>query len=116
MLEYSFYTGEYAGNSIPEDAWAVVQRDAEAQLARYERVYTVVYPKENARSMALCAIADAIYAFDQLLAGGGAVQSASVGSVSESYATADAPDTSDAARQRELYRCASLYADIYRGC
>ena len=47
---------------------------------------------------------------------GGAVQSVSVGNVSENRAAVAAPDTSAAAQAAELYRRAGLYADIYRGC
>ena len=66
--------------------------------------------------MAVCAIADAMYAFDRLQAEGGAIQSAGVGSVNESRATVNAPDTSPAAQEQEFYRCLRLYADVYRGC
>lgn len=84
MTDYSFYADEYAGNSIPQCEWPTVQRDASAKVARYERIYTVTWLEPTGRDMAVCAIADAMYAFAQLQAEGGAVQSASVGSVSES--------------------------------
>ena len=83
MTDYSFYADEYAGNSIPQCEWPTVQRDASAKVARYERIYTVTWLEPTGRDMAVCAIADAMYAFAQLQAEGGAVQSASVGSVSE---------------------------------
>ena len=45
------------------------------------------------------------------------MSAASIGSVSVSYSgSANAVDTSQAAQARELYRCAKLYLDIYRGC
>lgn len=66
--------------------------------------------------MAVCAMAEALYEFAQLQDAGGAVQSVSVGNVSENRAAVAAPDTSAAAQAAELYRRAGLYADIYRGC
>ena len=47
--------------------------------------------------MAVCAIADAMYAYAQLEAGNGAVQSVSIGSVSENRAAVPAPGTRPAA-------------------
>lgn len=116
MTDYSFYTGEYGGSSIPQDAWTAMQRDAGARVARYERIYAVTWLEPNGRDMAVCAIADAMYAFERLQAEGGAIKSASVGSVSESRAAVSAPDTSPAAQEQEFYRCLCLYADVYRGC
>lgn len=115
MTDYSFYADEYAGNSIPQCEWPTVQRDASVKVARYERIYTVTWLEPTGRDMAVCAIADAMYAFAQLQAEGGAIQSASVGSVSESRAAVSAPDTSPAAQEQEFYRCLCLYADVYRG-
>ena len=41
----------------------------------------------------------------------------SIGSVSVSYAgAAGAADLSQSAQEAELFRCACLYLDIYRGC
>lgn len=116
MLDYSFYSDVYGGDAIPAEAWPALASTADAQMCRYERIYTVNYETATARSMAVCAIADAMYAYAQLDAGNGAVQSVSIGSVSESRVAASAPDTSPAARATEYYRCAQLYATIYRGC
>lgn len=114
-LPYIFYAGDYAGTVIPEDQWLTCRRDAEAKMQRYERMYRVHYPQPNARGMAICAIAEAIYAYGQLLAGNGPIQSMSVGSVSETRAAGTVVDTSPAEQEAEFYRCARLYADIYRG-
>ena len=65
--------------------------------------------------MAVCAMADAMYGFDLIANGEGGVQSASIGSVSTSYGSQQAVDISPAAQSRELYKCASLYLNIYRG-
>ena len=114
---YDFYTAVYFGGSIPFDEWASYAMRAEAQLARYKRVYKVTAPDEESEQKAVCAMAEALYSFDLIANGeGGAVQSASVGSVSTSYGSQQAVDISPAAQSRELYRCACLYLDIYRGC
>ena len=68
MTDYSFYTGEYGGSSIPQDAWTAMQRYAGARVARYERIYTVTWLEPNGRDMAVCAIADAMHAFERLQA------------------------------------------------
>ena len=115
MTDFNFYSETYCGSLIPADAWDAVCRDAEAQMNRYERIYHVSYPQTGSRNMAVCAMAEALYEFAQLQDAGGAVQSVSVGNVSENRAVA-APDTSAAAQAAELYRRAGLYADIYRGC
>lgn len=115
MLAYEFYVVSYGGDGIPGEEWAAVCREAEAKVGRIERIYRVDWLAEDSRSMAVCAVADAMYGFAQLLTAGGTVQSASAGSVSESFATVAAPDTSTAAQEAEFYRCVQLYADIYRG-
>lgn len=115
MTDFNFYSETYCGSLIPADAWDAVCRDAEAQMNRYERIYHVSYPQTGSRNMAVCAMAEALYEFAQLQDAGGAVQSVSVGNVSENRAAVAAPDTSAAAQAAELYRRAGLYADIYRG-
>ena len=92
---------------MPMDEWEIrpedltpVQRDV-ADLIGFENYLKLI---------------DAMYAYAQLEAGNGAVQSVSIGSVSENRAAVPAPDTSPAARAAEYYRCVQLYATIYRGC
>ena len=115
MVEHEFYILKYHGASISTpDEWYTYESRAAAQLARYKRIYTVSAPDENAESMAICAMADAFYAFDSV-ANGGNVQSASIGSVSTSYGSAPSIDISPKGQAKELYRCACLYLDIYRG-
>lgn len=114
MLDYAFYLTQYLGDSIPSEEFCRLAKRAAAQLDRYKRVYTVTASDELAESMAICAMADALYYYEAAQSGaGGAVSSAKVGSVSVSYNTAD---VSEKAQERELYRCARLYLDIYRGC
>ena len=64
----------------------------------------------------IAAMAEALYGFDLIANGEGrAVQSASIGSVSVSYGSSNSADISPKSQARELYRCACLYLDIYRG-
>ena len=113
--DYEFYRSRYNGGSIPDDEWANYEAMASAQLARYKRIYTVTASEQDGEKLAICAMADALYSFDLIANGEGGVQSASIGSVSTSYGSQQAVDISPSAQSRELYRCASLYLDIYRG-
>lgn len=118
MVCYEYYRTAYRGGSIQPSEWPSYEARAEAQVARYERAYTVSYPGPQSRSMAVCALADAMQSIDLILNGeGGPVASVSVGSVSTSYGSAAslAIDVSPAGQARELYRTAKLYLDIYRG-
>lgn len=120
MTDYSFYKDIYHGSSIPPEDWPHYEDRASEQLERYRRIYSVSVP-ENApdnEDRAICAMADALYGFDLLASGeGGPVQSASIGSVSASYSTAAAQtvDLTPKGQEKELYRCACRYLDIYRG-
>lgn len=114
MVSYEFYTKVYGGDSVPQSEFAACARDADAQLARYKRIYTVTPTGESSEQMALCAMIDALYYFAWAQGGGGAA-SVSVGSVSSSRAGGAQPELSPKAQSRELYRCACLYLDIYRG-
>lgn len=117
-IDYEFYVSRYNGGSIPFKEWAEYATRAEAILNRYKRMYTVTVPDDepDAESLSVCAMAEALRSFDLIANGeGGAVRSASIGSVSTSFGGADAVDITPAGQARELYRCASLYLDIYRG-
>lgn len=118
MAGWDFYLNAYHGSAIPPGEWPQYRARAAAQVERYKRVYTVAAPAPDSEDMAICAMAEALYSFDLLTSGeGGPVQSASIGSVSASYGAAmtQAVDLSPRGQARELYRCASLYLDIYRG-
>ena len=68
--------------------------------------------------MAVCAMAEALHNVDLIVSGdAGAVQSASIGSVSTSYgsAAATAVDVSEKGQAKALYKAACLYLDICRG-
>lgn len=120
MVTHEFYKSNYHGGSISSEDWPTFEARAAAQLAQYKRIYTVTAPENepNAESMAICAMADALAFFTAALNGsGGPVASASIGSVSVSYAGASggAVDLSAKGQAKELYRCACQYLDIYRG-
>lgn len=116
MVEYGFYIGTYKGTSITLEEWEALEAQASAQLARYKRIYTVTAPGENSEAMAVCTMADTLAYFSAVQSGSaGPVNSASIGSVSVSYAGASGMDFSPKGQERELYRCACQYLDIYRG-
>ena len=120
MVTHEFYKSIYHGGSISGHEWPVFEARAAAQLARYKRIYTGTTPEDSsdAESMAICAMADALAFFTAALNGaGGPVASASIGSVSTSYAggSGGAVDLSAKGQAQELYRCATQYLDIYRG-
>lgn len=120
MVAFEFYANEYLGGSISPQDWPTYEARAAEQLARYKRIYTVIVPEEEpqAERLAICAMADALAYFTAAVNGaGGPVASASIGSVSTSYAGVSdgTVDLSPKGQARELYRCASLYLEIYRG-
>lgn len=44
MIEYSFYREVYGGSLIGAEDWFFYEKQAAAQLARYQRLYTVQIP------------------------------------------------------------------------
>lgn len=117
MVDFVFYIGNYQGCSISEEDFPMFARRAQEQLNRYKRIYTVTAPEETSEAMAVCAMADALAYFNAVQNGtGGVLSSASIGSVSISYGGADAAvDVSPKGQEKELYRCACSYLDIYKG-
>lgn len=116
MVTYEFYKDTFRGSSLTPEEWEVYGRRAEEQLARYKRIYVVTAPESDSEGLAVCAMADALAYFCAVQNGsGGAVTAASIGSVSVSYGSAQAVDTSPKGQERELLRCARMYLDIYRG-
>lgn len=111
MVGYDFYIQTFMGGSIPSGDFARLSSRAQEQLERYKRLYRVTAPNTQAEGMAVCAMADALYYFETAA---NTPQSSSIGSVSSSQGAA--VDISPRAQARELYRCACLYLDIYRGC
>lgn len=115
MVDYVFYKETYRGDSLTPAEWLTFDKRAEEQLNRYKRIYTVTATEADAEAMAVCAMADALAYFCAVQNGtGGAVTSASIGSVSVSYGSGQV-DCSPKAQERELLRCAKQYLNIYRG-
>ena len=118
MPDFLYYQTTYMGTIQDEVEFNRYAARARDQLARYRRIYTVTAPDEDAEKMAICAMADAVAWYEGARDGtGGPVASVSVGSVSEtdSGGAAGSLDFSQAAQDREMYRRACLYLDIYRG-
>lgn len=116
MIGYDFYKNTYLGSSIPSESWLALEREASAKLSQYKRKYTVTAPEADSEAMAVCAMAECLDFLEAAQNGTGAVQSASIGSVSVSYGSAAQNlDLSPKGREKELYRCACLYLEIYRG-
>lgn len=115
MIDYKFYTDTYCGCSISAEEWPMLEARAAEQLAQYKRIYTVTPPEETSEAMAVCAMADVLAYIVAAQNGTGAVASASVGSVSVSYASPTGMDLSRKGQARELYQAACRHLDIYRG-
>lgn len=120
MTDLDFYWNVYHGSAIPSDEWTAYEARAAEQLTRYKRIYAVSIPEDmpDAEGRAVCAMAEALYSFDLLRSGeAGPIRSASIGSVSTNYdgAAVQAADLSPAGQEKELYRCACRYLDIFRG-
>lgn len=109
MVDYEFYVYQYTGSAIPESSFSGVVARAQDAMERMKRIYRVEPATENGEAMAVCAMAEALYAGSKR---SGGVSAASVGSVSVRYESADA---SHDALERQLYRCAQRYLTIYRG-
>ena len=108
MVTYQFYTDEFLGEAIPEKAFPTMLARAREALSRYEKNYTVTGDAVS-RAMALCAMAETLYAAGKRRGG---VTSASVGGVSVRY---DSEGDAQKALKRELFQRASIFLDIYRG-
>ncbi len=109
MVTYEFYQNSYLGSAIPENAFSGVAARAEAVLAKMKRIYEIRSSGEMAEKLALCAMAEAIYTYEDRKQ---EVLQATVGEMSVRYSdtTVEKKNLS-----RELYRRAAVYLDIYRG-
>ncbi len=107
MVSYDFYTNAYLGSAIPEQAFPGMATRAQGILDRFRRVYRVESTGEEAENMALCAMAETLYATQRRQGG---VSGATVGSVSVRY-----ENSTHRALMGQLYEQASIYLDIYRG-
>ena len=112
----TFYREQYGGRALEGEALAEFLKRGAEELAALERTYTVKEVVPDGRAMAICAMAETLHFFDNAQNGTGGLRYASVGTVSVSgKGVYSAVDISPAAVRRELYRCASLYLEIYRG-
>lgn len=110
-----FYREVYGGSALTEAELPEAVMRAQEALRAYERRYRVT-GDENARKLAVCAMAEAIVYFQKAQNGEGGLRYAKVGTVSVSgKGIYSAVDISPKAQEQELYRAACRYLDIYRG-
>ena len=109
MADYGFYTDVYLGSQIPEKAFPEMALRAGEHLARIQRNYRVTAEGTDSLNMAICAMAETLYAHSKRRSG---VTAASVGEVSVRY---EGAESSGRSLQRELYEKASIYLEISRG-
>ena len=86
MPDYSFYRDQFLGEIIPETAFPRLMKRAADQLAYWNSLFDI-RPRpgiEEAEACALCAVAEAMYEFEQEDEGRGLAK-VSIGSVSETY-------------------------------
>ena len=102
MADHDFYVNTYLGTRIPEKAWDSYARQAQACLDRLCRLCRVE-GGEDAKAMALCAMADVLYRER----GRENVVSSTAGEVSVRYG--------GRTLLGQLYEQAGIYLDIYRG-
>lgn len=109
MVDYDFYVKEFMGSAVPEKEFSGAAVRAAAVLERFLRIYRVDEYTEEARKMAICAMAESIYAGAKRQNG---VTAQSVGHVSVRYENGE---TADKTLMRELYRRASVFLTFSRG-
>ncbi|MBO5078118.1 MAG: hypothetical protein J6B67_00355 [Oscillospiraceae bacterium] len=103
MIDYDFYVNSYMGTAIPETAFAGAAVRAAQALSQIRRQYQVRGCDPVSEKMALCAMAEELYANRRP-----GISAATVGSVSVRYDSAGG-------RQGRLLEKARIYLDIYRG-
>ena len=109
MADFAYYKDTYLGTAIPEKAFPGMVQRAQETLQYFQRIYRVNIPGEDSLNMAICAMAEAVYAASKRRSG---VTAASVGEVSVHYGSSE---SADKALQRQLYEKASIYLEISRG-
>lgn len=109
MADYAFYRDVYLGAAIPEKAFTGMASRARETLSRFQRIYRVEVPGEDSLKMAICAMAESIYAASKRRGG---VTAASIGEASVRYENGE---NTEKQLHRELYEKASIYLDIRRG-
>ena len=118
-VSYQFYVDSYSGGAISEEEWTAAEREARATVARYQRIYTVTEPEPDALKMGVCAVAEVLvdHAHADNVQSDGAISSASIGSVSVSYATPSSTERMESRKRlkKECYDAFRQFCDVYRG-
>lgn len=109
MADYAFYRDIYLGAAIPEKAFTGMASRAREALNRFQRIYRVEVSGEASLKMAICAMAESLYAASKRRGG---VTAAAIGEASVHY---ESGESADRQLRRELYEKASIYLDISRG-
>lgn len=109
MEGFDFYQSVFRGQKLNREQWDQYAPRARDWLERYRSIY-LVEASAQALEMAVCAMAEALYSLDD---GGGAVRSASIGSVSVQYG--DREDVSSRGQERMMLQILRRYAHVYRG-
>ena len=102
MIDYDFYVNSYVGTAIPEKAFPGAAARAADMLRFFRHRYRVLPADEVSEKMALCAMAEELYANRR-----SGIASATVGSVSVRY--------DSGTLHHRLLEKARIYLDIYRG-
>ena len=118
-VTYGYYTQDYHGNAIGESDWNGYETRSRAHLSKFCAQFKLVAYDgdfETASSNAICAMAEQMQNFDLIANGQGAIESASIGSVSVSGGKAlEAIDVSEAGQERALLKCVQLYFNVFAG-
>ena len=109
MADYAYYTDVYLGSAIPAKAFPGMAQRARDALHRLQWIYRGSIPGEETLKMAVCAMAETIYAHEKRRGG---VTGATVGETSVRY---ESGPVADRQMRRELYEKASIYLDFSRG-
>lgn len=90
-VTYTYYTGTYGGTAIEEADWAHLSQLASGHIDRISML-AVVTPygeRDRCESNAVCSVAEALQLWEDATTNGGGITSEHVGSVGESYGTAE---------------------------
>lgn len=90
-VTYGYYTGTYGGTAIEEADWAHLSQLASGHIGRIcaLAIVTPYGERDRCESMAVCAVAEVLQTWEDATTNGAGVTSERVGSVSESYASAE---------------------------
>ena len=121
-VTYAYYTGTYGGSAIEQGDWTGYEAKARSYLVKLgtRSSVTPYGDEETAWKMALCSLAEQYQNFDIAANGAasaGAVESASIGTVSVSYDLTrnGAVDLSIGGREASLLDAVRNYLHVYVG-